>query len=250
MQFTITTSLLLSSMLLGLTSAACIGNPNPPAGGAFDASMKIGDITAAQIRIVAPETGSCAGSGGECSTADAAAKALNDAFTTYGLDTLGQRAGMIAYMSFESGGFKWNTNQFPGRPGQGTKCMLMFPHLYNFAISFKELQDAVAQNSPGGKIAKVTWDNADSMFSDDKKNAIRALVLPDAYTFKGAPWFLTSYPAATCDKSKLNNGYQGFVATMEAPCYGVVVDDGRKAAWCKAVNAIKPAGMAAPPECA
>ncbi|KAF8434631.1 hypothetical protein BGX38DRAFT_1100988 [Terfezia claveryi] len=188
--------------------------------------MKIGDITAAQILAAAPGTRSCSGSGGECSSAEIAAKALNVAFATYKLDSLGQKAGMISYMAFESGGFKWNTNQFPGRPGQGTKCMLMFPHLYNFATSFPELQGSVAQNSPG------------------------ALVLGDAYTFKGGPWYLTSYPAATCNKNQLNNGYQGFVATMGAPCFSVTMDEGRKAQWCKTIKAIKPAGMAAPPDCA
>lgn len=253
MQFTVTTSLLLSTMLLGLSSAACIGNPNPVGsfgGGPFDASIEIGDITAAQVLAAAPETGSCGGSGGECSSAEVSAKALNDAFSAYGLKTLGQKASMIAYMAFESGGFMYNTNQFPGRPGQGTKCMLMFAHLYNFAKSFPELQGAVAQNSPGGQIAEVNFGNADSMFSDSAKNAIRALVLPDKYTFKGAPWYLTSYPSATCDKNQLSKGYQGFVATMGAPCYYVTVDDGRKARWCSAVKAIMPAGMGAPSECA
>lgn len=252
MRFTITTSLLLSTMLLGLTSAACIGGTKPPtnpSGGPFDASKEIGDITAAQVLAAAPETGSCS-SGGECSNANVAAKALNDAFATYGLKTLGQKAGMIAYMAFESGGFLWNTNQSPGRPGQGTKSMLMFAHLYNFAKSFPELQGAVAQNSPGGKLAEVNYANADSMFSDSAKNAIRALVLGDAYTFKGGPWYLTSYPSATCDKKQLNNGYQGFVTTMGAPCYYVTVDAGRKDRWCRTIKAIMPTGMTAPADCA
>ena len=248
MQFTITASFLLSTLLLGLTSAACIGN-NVSRSGPFDASIPIGDITAAQVLAAAPETGSCNG-GGECSNANVAAKALNDAFTAYKLTTLGQKAGMIAYMAFESGGFKWNTNQYPGRPGQGTKCMLMFAHLYNFAKSFPELQSAVAQNSPGGQLAEVNFSNADSMFSDSAKNAIRALVLGDLYTFKSAPWYLTSYSAATCDKNQLNNGYQGFVATMGAPCYYVTVDAGRKASWCLAIKAIMPAGMTGPADCA
>ncbi|KAF8429289.1 hypothetical protein EV426DRAFT_584496 [Tirmania nivea] len=248
MRFTLTTSLLLSTIPLSLTSAVCIGKKLP--GGSFDASVEIGGITSAQVLAVAPETSSCSSGGGECSNADVVTKALNDAFATYGLKTLGQKAGMIAYMAFESGGFKWNTNQYPGRPGQGTKCMLMFAHLYNFAISFPELQDSVAQNSPGGKLAEVNYSNADSMFSDSAKNAIRALVLGDAYTFKGALWYLTSYPSATCDKNQLNNGYQGFVATMGAPCYSVTMDAERKARWCSAIKAIMPAGMAAPSDCA
>lgn len=247
-------------MLLGLTSAACIGTsapaPKPTStlqdftGGPFNAAFEIGDLTPAQIAAAAPETASCAGSGGECSTAEAAAKGLNDAFAAYGLKTLGQKAGMIGYMAFESVGFKWNTNQFPGRPGQGTKSMLMFAHLYNFAASFEELRPEVAKNSPGGQIAQVTWDNAEAMFSTEQKNAIRALVLPDNYTFKSAPWFLTSYPAATCDKSLLNNGFGGFESTMGLPCYGVTVDGERKARWCSTVKAIAPAGMDAPAECA
>lgn len=250
MQFTITTSLILGWMLIGLTSASCIPKTDTPfSGGPYDASMEIGDITPAQVLIAAPETASCSVSGGQCSNANVAAKALNDAFATYGLKTLGQKAGMMAYMGFESVGFQWNTNQYPGRPGQGTKSMLMFAHLYNFAKSFPELHGPVAQHSPGGVLAEVNYSNADALFSNDAKNAIRALVLGDNYTFKGGPWYLTSYPSATCDKNQLNKGYQGFVATMGAPCYYVTVDEGRKARWCSASKALAPAGMAAPAEC-
>lgn len=252
MQLKSTISLLLGSMLLGVSSAACIDPTKlpPPTTqpGKFDASVQLGDLTPAQVLAFAPESGTC--SGVECSSPEVAAKALNEAFATYGLTTLGQKAAMCAYMGLESVGFSYNINHFPGNPGQGTKSMMAFAHLYNFAASFPELKAAVAQNSPGGVIGQVNYGNAEAFVPKETKNKIRELVLGPDYTFKSGPWYLTSYAAATCDKTQLNNGYQGFVATMEAPCFYVAMDASRKDRWCKTVKALLPAGMTAPTECA
>lgn len=46
------------------------------------------------------------------------------------------------------------------------------------------------------------------------------------------------------------NGYEGYKAYIEDPtCIGVTIDDSRKARWCLAVKALKPAKMALPAEC-
>jgi len=243
MQIRVATSFLLGSLLYGFATAAVIGDIP------FDASVVIGDITPGQVSMFAPETSACNGGSQECSTVDTVVSSLNEACSTYNLKSLGEKAGMIGYMAFESVGFQWNTNQFPGRAGQGTKCMLMFPHLYNFALSFPELKQQVINLSPGGAQATPTFDNYATIFTPEQLNAIRALVLLDKYTFKSAPWFITSYSGATCDKSQLNNGYDGFTQTMASPCIGVTMDDGRKARWCTAIKALLPQRMAAPDVC-
>lgn len=46
------------------------------------------------------------------------------------------------------------------------------------------------------------------------------------------------------------NGYNGYKTYIEDPaCIGVILDDSRKARWCSAVGALKPAEMALPAEC-
>lgn len=244
MQIKLLVSFLLGALLSVLATAA-------PAALPFDSGVEIGEITAAQVSLLAPGTSQCTVSDSTCSTAQTAAIALNNAFLTYGLKTLGQKAGMIAYMAFESVDFAYNINVFPGRPGQGTKCMLMFPHLYNFALSFPELKPEVLKLSPPeAQTSGVTYNNYESLFPNiDTRNKIRELVLPDKYTFKCAPWVLTSYSGATCDKTTLNSGLDGFVKTMEPPCFSVDVTPERKARWCETVTVLVPSGMGPPSGC-
>ena len=240
MQTKLVTSLLFSTVLPWLATAAPYASPQ--------AEMVIGDITADQVSKFAPGTSACTTSTLECTSCQDTANGLNDAFKTYGFTTLGQKAGIIAYMAFESVDFAYNTNQFPGRPGQGTKCMLMPPHLYNFAISFPELKPQVESLSPSAAKDGVTYGNYDALFSEDTtRNQIRALVLPNEYTFKCATWFMTSYTAVTCDKTVLDEGLSGFKKTMKS-CFGVDVDvtPERTAKYCSTMKVL--AGMS-PPGC-
>ena len=232
MQIKLATSLLFSAIFSALATAA-------PAYETFQGDAKISDITAAQVLQFAPN----------CPDSEAAASALNDAFRAYGLDTLGQIAGLTAYMAYESGDFVYDKNVFPGRPGQGTKCMLMFPHLYNFAISFPELKPQVLNLSPDGAktTTGVTSSNYEELFDPDTENKIRELVVSgDKYTYKCAAWFVTSYPGATCDKTVLNSGLEGFKETMNT-CFYAAINDDRISKWCATAKALSP-GMP-PPGC-
>ena len=243
MQTKFVTSLLFSTVLPWLATAAPTYTP-------FQADVVIGNITADQVRQFAPGTAGCPVSTLECTSCQDTADGLNEAFSAYNFMTLGQKAGMIAYMEFESVDFTYNTNQFPGRPGQGTKCMLMPPHLYNFVNSFPELQPQLQSLSPYAAKDGVNWGNYDALFPDDNtRNQIRALVLPNKYTFKCATWFMTSYPAATCDKTALNYGLDGWVKTMQSPCFGVEVTADRTAKYCSAMKVLAPSGMSPPPNC-
>lgn len=245
MQIKVVTSLLFSAIFSGLATAV-------PANVPYQDCVEIGNITAAQVSQFAPGTSMCTESNTECSTAETAATALNDAFYAYSLTTLCQKAGLIAYMAYESADFAYNINIYPppGRSGQGTKCMLMFPHLYNFALSFPELKPQVLNLSPPeAQTAGVTFSNYESLFPDDTCNQIRELVLPDKYAFKCAAWFVTSYLEVTCDKTTLNNGMDGFVQTMESPCFGVDVTPDRQSKYCTTMMALLPSYMDSPPGC-
>jgi len=125
----------------------------------------------------------------------------------------------------------------------------MFPHLYNFAISFPELKPQVLNLSPDGAKTPtgVTPSNYDSIFDGDTENKIRELVITgDKYTFKCAAWFVTSYSAAACDPTILNSGLEGFKDTMNT-CFYAAITDARVSKWCDTAKALSP-GMP-PPGC-
>jgi hypothetical protein len=48
----------------------------------------------------------------ECRTAEQAAPFVNQAFRDFGLVTDGEKAALLSLMLFESGGFKFDINQF------------------------------------------------------------------------------------------------------------------------------------------
>jgi hypothetical protein len=108
------------SFLIGFFALSTVSTPHP------DQIGKTKSITALTDHILvgtAPTTASCAGAEfpEECADAAEAAKAINKAFKTYEIFSEGQRAGLVAYMLFESGNFKYNKNHNPGRPGQGLR---------------------------------------------------------------------------------------------------------------------------------
>jgi len=88
-------------------------------------------------------------------------------------------AAILSLIAFESGDFKYNINHFPGRAGQGTRNMQM--PSFNLEYAREVQSDA---------LSKVTAATSTDGLSDDQLNAIRALVLPDEFSFASAAWFL------------------------------------------------------------
>ena len=78
----------------------------------------------------------------------------------------------------------------PGRPGQGTRNMMNFPFILEYALNLTETRDQ-AEEITGGN----STEGADTM-ADDVKNEVLALVLPDNTSFASAAWFYKSQ--ATC----------------------------------------------------
>ncbi|KAI4756840.1 hypothetical protein E4T52_11215 [Aureobasidium sp. EXF-3400] len=82
-------------------------------------------LTSADVITIAPESASCteAPYPAECATAIDASPWINLAFPSFGIHSFGTQAALLSLMLYESGSFKYNTNHFPGVPGQGTRNM-------------------------------------------------------------------------------------------------------------------------------
>ncbi|RPA98732.1 hypothetical protein L873DRAFT_1844049 [Choiromyces venosus 120613-1] len=226
-------------LLLAITALAA------PAPSAFNGSAVIPDITVQQLQAAAPKI--CATVTEECHPAADAIKGINTAFKNYGLEKLGQKAALLGLMTLESGDFTYNVNHFPGRPGQGTKAMLMFPHIYKYAWSQPDLTAEVMRIS-NGITPDVGFGNMDKIRVEDQK-AIRALVLPEKYTYAAAMWYLQNMCDAAMPRKLADNGFAGFKEYIGACVYAGDVTPDRLAKWCATVKALKPEGMAAPTEC-
>ncbi|KAJ2794420.1 hypothetical protein H4R20_006232, partial [Coemansia guatemalensis] len=118
--------------------------------------------------------------------------------------------------------WEYNINHYPGRPGQGTRAMLMYNYVQAYASSL----------FPG----HITADIANTA-SDEIKNTVRKLVLDDDNSFGSAFWYLTSVKPEFHNKSdKLRDGnMDDFKDYIE---HGVQTtwDSGRQSIW-ESVNA-------------
>ncbi|KAH8820424.1 hypothetical protein F5884DRAFT_627030, partial [Xylogone sp. PMI_703] len=183
-----------------------------------------GDSAASQILAIAPTSGSCDGAPApdECATADQAAPYLINAMATYKITSPSEIAAVLSLIAYETDDFKYNINHFPGNPGQGTRNMQMASYNLMYALSIPQLQHSVAS---------ITTTGSTSGLSSDQLNDIRALVLPDQYSWASAAWFLTTQ----CQNARpalQAGGQAGFEAYMS--CVGTSVTDDRLAYWTRA----------------
>ena len=146
-------------------------------------SRAAGDVSVKQLLEIAPTANTCDGAvkPDECRTAEQAAKYLVPGLAEYGIVDKYEIAAVLSLIAFESVDFKFNTNQSPGRPGQGTRSMMMIDSILEYAKSIKELKPKVLEIAPEGTSAES--------LNDEQKNKVRALVLPDEYSFASAAWF-------------------------------------------------------------
>ncbi|EKD16241.1 hypothetical protein MBM_05535 [Drepanopeziza brunnea f. sp. 'multigermtubi' MB_m1] len=201
-----------ASLLASLASAAVL----PRASQAVD-----------QILAIAPTSGSCtnAPSPDECTTNADAAPFLVAAMAKYNIYATPEIAAVLSVVAFESGDFKYNTNHFPapGRPGQGTRAMLMPPFVLKYAQSIPEL---------AAQLGAITTQPTTTGLSDDALNAIRALVRPNEYSFASAAWYLTTQCDPAVRTALQAGGQPGFEAYMG--CLGVAATPERLASWTRA----------------
>jgi len=207
------------------------GGGNNTGSGARPQAPGAGDVTPQAVLAVAPNAASCAGEA-SCRTADQAAPLINQAFAKFGIDSKGEKAALLSLMAFETGGFVFDTNKFPGRPGQGTRNMMFFNFVLKYALETPEVAPKVAQIAPGLS-ANVNTDGV----APDTMNAIRALVLRDDLSFASASWFLKT----KCDgrfSSDLKSGTQASYESYLTGCIGTTVTPERIAGFQKAIAAL------------
>jgi len=175
----------------------------------------------------------------ECRTAVQAAPAINNAFTTYGITTLGEQATILSIMGFETGGFQYERNHLPapGRPGQGTRNLMMFPYVYLFTQATSSLQ------APAYAIVQDP-----TTATPDQENQILDLAIQsDNLSFSTGAWFYTTQ----CSQS-VKEGLQAITdptdlyqmvawANYTTQCVGTTVTDDRIAAFTTAFAALSAA---------
>jgi hypothetical protein len=196
-------------------------------GNAFPISTRdTANTAAAQLLVIAPTSNTCSGAPvpSECATADQAAPYLIQAMANYSITSPAEIAALLSVIAYESGDFKYNTNHYPapGRPGQGTRNMQMANYNLEYALSIPALQP---------QVKAITTSTSTAGLTDDQLNQIRALVLPDEYTWGSAAWFLTTQCASI--RAQLQAGGQaGYSAYLG--CIGTSATSDRLAYWTRA----------------
>ncbi|KAF3938727.1 hypothetical protein ABW19_dt0201077 [Dactylella cylindrospora] len=207
-------------------STAAVPTATPTGSGPGDDT---GSITADIILEIAPGSSSCAGASfqEECRTAVQAAPFVSKAFSDFNINTIGERAALLSLMIFESGNFQFNRNHYPGRPGQGTKAMLMPNFIVSYAQSF---------GSTDSIQAGLNAANIDSA-SDSVKNEVLALVLGDDKTFASAAWFYSENCSDTVKSALRGSPSIAAWSSYITECVGASVE-GREEGFRAAVAAL------------
>lgn len=170
---------------------------------------------------IAPKTTSCDGApaAGQCRTAAQAAGPIQKSFDTYGITTNSEKAALISLMAFETGGFKYNENMFPGRPGQGTRNMQMI----NFNVLYAQSLPCMAEDL--AKAAGASSGINAAALTPQQANAVRKLLTEDEeLDFGSAAWFLTTQCTAEVRKALQTKGVDGWSKYI-TECIGTTVAD-------------------------
>ncbi|KAJ1900973.1 hypothetical protein LPJ66_001102 [Kickxella alabastrina] len=134
----------------------------------------------------------------ECMVNADAVAYLNKAVEKYKFTRRGETIAVISNMLFESVGWMYNIKHSANTPGQGTRCMMMWNFISEYA---KELHpDEYA------KLMGSSASSADSA-SDTVRNDVRELVLNPEDSFASGFWFLVNKAAEFHnDDMKLRDG--------------------------------------------
>jgi hypothetical protein len=192
------------AFLSGLASTNALALPkNTFHIGSLDA-RKAGDQAVDQLLQLAPASASCDGAPvtGECRTAAQAAPFLIQAFKDYKIYNPNEMAMILSLIAFESADFKYNTGlplkgETTPPPGKGTRSLQSAENNLKYARSIPALAP---------KVAAITTETDIAKLSPEQKNAVRALVLPDEYSWASAMWYYTTEPLCVPEKAAIQAG--------------------------------------------
>ncbi|KAJ2642472.1 hypothetical protein GGF44_001651 [Coemansia sp. RSA 1694] len=132
----------------------------------------------------------------ECATNKQAVIGIDAGIKKFKVTRRGEIVASIAWMLFESGGWKFNINHTPGTIGQGTRCMMMWEFISEYAESiFPE------------EYKKLLGSETAEKATDKVKTSVINLVLTNNISFSAAFWFLVNKaPTYYNNEAKLRDG--------------------------------------------
>lgn len=183
-------------------------------------------LSATSIIALDPTTSNCADAPaeGECRTALSAAPYIGLSFHNFDIPTFGAQAALLSLMLFETAGFKYSKNHFPGRPGQGTRNMQM----YKFNLQYANW---LAKNCKNCGISAEDVEAAEK----ESKDAVLALVDSDQWGFSSAAWYLDTQCDASIKEGLAREDETGSEAYL-TECVGTEVTERRTVIWKKAIE--------------
>lgn len=205
-----------AALTILFTSALAIPTPT------FPHLAARGQDPAALLISIAPSSDTCSGAPfpSECATASEAVAPIISSFALCNIETAAEQAALLAWMSYESGEFKYNQNHFPapGTPGQGTRNMMM-PTFVAEYVQFLGL-------------TPTSTDPA----------TVLMMVENDQYGFGSASWFYHEQCSSEI-KSGVQSGSQAGWDAFLTTCVGTDADEGsgstsRLAYWQRATVAL------------
>ncbi|KAJ2849726.1 hypothetical protein IWW36_002418 [Coemansia brasiliensis] len=203
------------------SSAPQSPEPQPSSG------TSVYQLTEAKLDAAVPKAkgqGLCTGaSDTSCANNKRAIVALNNAAKTYGITERSEMVAIISLMAYESGSWQYNINVSPGRAGQGTKAMLMYNFIYEYA---KELYPSKVQDA---------WENTED---ESTMNQVRELVLNDNDSFGSGFWYLVNKASSYHNSKKLVDGDLDSFKQYCETAVGATWDESRGQIWETVNNAL------------
>ncbi|KAI0233880.1 hypothetical protein L0F63_001560 [Massospora cicadina] len=197
-------------------------------------------LTTAKLETAMPSCGRAkAGAEGENISCSRALPYIQRALNQYNLVTPEQMAFYISVISVETANLSYNRNHFPGRPGQGTRSMMMPDNLHVFFKSSPK----ILKDHP--ELTQIAEKSTKDMSNVDKEKLLNVL-MQDEYSFLPGAWWISEggeklmKPNCNHFKSKLTQGAsKSTIDDLNTNCLGVGEDPTRFMAYRRALKAVK-----------
>lgn len=180
-------------------------------------------LTPQALIQIAPQTSACPStSPPSCRTATQAAPALAHTSALHGITAFNTQAALIALILYESDNFIYDTNIYPGVPGQGTRNM-QSPAYNVMYLDYLVSTGAIPQ------------EQAREAQAQGPATVLKLVNVKDEWSFGSAAWFLTTQCGVGVREGLAQGTEQGWEEYLTG-CVGTTVTEERTAVWRKAVS--------------